>query len=245
MKVIFSTSTISLPSLHRFKAVYNPQNSWLFYSNVQFELFYTSALHCPQLSVKCVPKICQRNVAQLIITKGQRQFKSLEQCTCVLNLTFLWHNLAVRLTDLMSRSRSSTSNVCGFMWFKYSNCFNKAWWSTAMSIQGVIDKKMKPYTDTKQHFLYKQFPFNVPFQLQLNSIKIKYKFCCKHTISTFKVLLGLNESPQSVHLLPLQLIQFSSDMMANKVQLFGQFTLLYFFMNDGKVSVIQQLCSQQ
>lgn len=42
----------------------------------------------------------------------------------------------MRLTDLMSRSRSSTSKVCGFMWFKYSNCLRRAWWSTDMSSHG-------------------------------------------------------------------------------------------------------------
>lgn len=48
------------------------------------------------------------------------------------------------------------------------------------------------------------------------------------TISSFEVLLGFDQSSQSVHLLPLQLVQLRSDMMADKVQFFGQLTLLYY-----------------
>lgn len=48
----------------------------------------------------------------------------------------------------------------------------------------------------------------------------------KHTVPSFKILLGLYQSAESVHLLPLELVQFGSDMMTHKVQLFGQLSLL-------------------
>lgn len=57
----------------------------------------------------------------------------------VVVLTSKFSELALKtsalFTDLISKSRSSTSKVWGFMWFKYSNCFSRAWWSTAMSIK--------------------------------------------------------------------------------------------------------------
>lgn len=48
----------------------------------------------------------------------------------------------------------------------------------------------------------------------------------QRTIPSFQVLLGLNQSPEAIHLLPLQLIQLGSDVMTDKVQLFCQLTLL-------------------
>uniref|UniRef100_A0A0E9S4C6 Uncharacterized protein n=1 Tax=Anguilla anguilla TaxID=7936 RepID=A0A0E9S4C6_ANGAN len=49
------------------------------------------------------------------------------------------------------------------------------------------------------------------------------------TIPSFQVLLGFDERPQPAHLLPLQLVQLGPHVMADKVQLFGQFPLLYVF----------------
>lgn len=60
-----------------------------------------------------------------------------------------------------------------------------------------------------------------------NRKQCKIHFVVQYTIPSFKVLLCLNQSPESIYLLPLQLIEFCSDMMADKVQLFGQLTLLY------------------
>lgn len=126
----------------------------------------------------------------------------------------------MRFTDLMSRSRSSTSNVCGFIWFKYSNCFRRTWWSMAMSVQqehNGIDKRKNAPIHTVTWLV---------FTIHLHLMCYK-----QHTISSFKVLLGLNQSPESTDLLPFQLIQFCSDMMADKVQLLGQLTLLYYYIH--------------
>lgn len=60
-----------------------------------------------------------------------------------------------------------------------------------------------------------------------NRKQCKIHFVVEYTIPSFEVLLCLNQSPESIYLLPLQLIKFCSDMMADKVQLFGQLTLLY------------------
>lgn len=48
----------------------------------------------------------------------------------------------------------------------------------------------------------------------------------KLTIPPFDVVLGFDEHPQPVHLLPLQLVQLSPKIVVDKVQLFGKFTKL-------------------
>lgn len=56
------------------------------------------------------------------------------------------------------------------------------------------------------------------------------------TISILEIMFGFDEHPQPVHLLPLQLVQFSSKVVMDKVQLFGEFALLQ---AESKQSTVQ------
>lgn len=82
--------------------------------------------------------------------------KKLVYAKCNKDITdssFKPQEIRMRLTDLMSRSRSSTSKVCGFMWFKYSNCLRRAWWSTDMSVHGGGGDREKKHKCGKCTFI--------------------------------------------------------------------------------------------
>lgn len=97
----------------------------------------------------CHGNICEAGPVNLLK-------KKLVYAKCNKDITdssFKPQEIRMRLTDLMSRSRSSTSKVCGFMWFKYSNCLRRAWWSTDMSVHGGGGDREKKHKCGKCTFI--------------------------------------------------------------------------------------------